>query len=208
MKKQKNFRTPGVPTFGVPTLSKFFFGKPFFFCEICRRATMSSTTDMKVNDEYYTPKDVWYDIQKYIPKGKTIWEPFNTVIDQQSFDSSKTLRGMGFKVIARPYDPQTNKNDFFSSNHGDLVVSNPPFSKKREVLARLKELGKPFILLLPHPTMNTMYFRELFMNDKDFGIIIPRNRIDFNNKRKVSSNCFECLYYCWKVGVRGINWVN
>lgn len=166
-----------------------------------------STTDLKVNDEYYTPKHVWTDIQKYIPKGKTIWEPFNTVRDVRSLDSSKTLKAMGFKVITKPYDPRTNKNDFFNSNHGDVVVSNPPFSMKREVLERLKELGKPFILLLPHPTMNTKYFREMFLKDKDFGIIIPKRRIDFINKRNDSSNCFECSYYCWKVGVRGINWV-
>lgn len=159
------------------------------------------------NDEYYTPKNEWLNIKKYIPKGKKIWEPFNSVENPGSFESSKYLREMGFSVIARPYDAKTGKNDFFKSNHGDIVVSNPPFTLKREVLTRLKELQKPFILILPLPTMNTIYFRKMFMNDKDFGIIIPKKRIDFNNKKNDTSNCFECAFYCWKVGVKGINWI-
>lgn len=166
-----------------------------------------STTDLKVNDEYYTPEYVWSDISKYIPKGKTIWEPFNTVKDKNSLKSSRNLKELGFKVIRKPYDPDTKRNDFFESNHGDIVVSNPPFSMKREVLERLKKIEKPFILLLPHATMNTKYFRDMFLNDKELGIIIPRKRIDFLNKRNDASNCFECSYYCWRVGVRGINWI-
>lgn len=167
-----------------------------------------STTDLKVNDEYYTPEHVWADIKNYIPKGKVIWEPFNTIKDKRSLDSSRNLRSMGFKVVTRSYNPDTNKNDFFSSNYGDIVVSNPPFSMKREVLERLKELNKPFILLLPHATMNTKYFRNMFKSDKDLGIIIPKKRVDFVNKKNDSSNCFECSYYCWKVGVRGLNWIS
>lgn len=158
-------------------------------------------------DEYYTPKEEWLNIQKFIPKGKVIWEPFNNTEDANSFDSAKYLRQMGFKVISRPYNPKTGKNDFFKSDHGDIVVSNPPFTLKREVLLRMKELDKPFILILPLPTMNTIYFRDMFMHEKDFGIIIPKKRIDFKNKINKASNCFECAFYCWKVGVKGINWI-
>jgi len=167
-----------------------------------------STIKLLVNDEYYTPGYVWQDIQKFIPRNKTIWEPFNTVLDKNSMKSSKHLKMLGFDVIVKPYDPITKKNDFFTTNHGDIVCSNPPFAFKREVLIRLKELEKPFILILPHSTMNTQYFRDMFLKDKDFGIIIPKKRIDFLNKKTESSSCFDCLYYCWRVGVRGINWVS
>jgi len=160
------------------------------------------------NDEYYTPKAEWLNIERYIPKGKIIWEPFNNIEDPKSLNSSKYLRRMGFNVISKPYNPKTGNNDFFKSNHGDIVVSNPPFTLKREILTRLKEINKPFILILPLPTMNTIYFRELFMQEKDFGIIIPKKRIDFENKSNKKSNCFECAFYCWKVGVKGINWIN
>ena len=159
------------------------------------------------NDEYYTPKNEWVNIKKFIPNDKTIWEPFNNVGNPDSFNSSKYLRELGFNVISKPYNPRTGRNDFFKSNHGDIVVSNPPFTMKREVLKRLKDLDKPFILILPLPTINTIYFRNMFMNDKDFGIIIPKKRIDFKNKKNLNSNCFECAFYCWKVGVKGIKWI-
>lgn len=167
-----------------------------------------SKSDLKVNDEYYTPDHVWDDIVKFIPTGKVIWEPFNNALNKNSMRSALHMRELGFEVVAKKYNPNTEKNDFFSCNYGDVVVSNPPFSLKREVLTRLKELGKPFILILPHATMNTKYFRELFMQDKEFGIIIPKKRIDFDNKRLEASNCFDCSYYCWKVGVRGLKWIS
>jgi methylase of polypeptide subunit release factors len=38
--------------------------------------------------------------------------------------------------------------DFFANTHlGDLIVSNPPFTKKKEVLETLLRINKPFILL-------------------------------------------------------------
>ncbi len=167
-----------------------------------------STTNLVANDEYYTPPDAWTDIARYIPRDKTIWEPFNTTADPRSLESSEHLRTLGFDVVAAPYDPETGANDFFASDHGDIVVSNPPFTRKRDVLKRLRELGKPFILILPVPTMNTGYFREMFLQDEHLGIIIPRKRINFRNKRNASSNCFECYYYCWRIdGVTGINWI-
>lgn len=166
-----------------------------------------STKDLAKNDEYFTPRHEWRNIQKYIPKNKKIWEPFTNVQLPNSLNSSKYLKEMGFDVIVRPYNPKTGCNDFFKSNHGDIVVSNPPFSLKKEVLQRLKRMNKPFILILPLATMNTGYFREMFMNDKNLGIIVPKKRIDFENKLNPHSACFECLYYCWKVGVSGINWI-
>ena len=167
-----------------------------------------STTNLVANDEYYTPPDAWTDIARYIPRDKKIWEPFNTTVDARSLESSEHLRTLGFDVVAVPYDPETGANDFFASERGDIVVSNPPFTRKRDVLKRLRDLGKPFILILPVPTINTGYFREMFLQDEHLGIIIPRKRINFRNKRNASSNCFECYYYCWRIdGVTGINWI-
>jgi methylase of polypeptide subunit release factors len=31
--------------------------------------------------------------------------------------------------------------DFFENNKGDIIVSNPPFSKVKEVLTRVEEVG-------------------------------------------------------------------
>ena len=107
--------------------------------------------------------------------------------------------------------------DFFEENRGDIIVSNPPFSKSKEVLTRLKELDKPFIIILPSSKINTQYVRSLFMECEDkLQLIIPRKRIHFEKKveGKTPENwknaCnFDCFYYCWKMDLpRDIVWLS
>ena len=151
-----------------------------------------------------TPKYAWENIQHLIPKDKDIWEAF-----YGDGKSGEYLRELGFNVI---YD----KDDFFENNKGDVVVSNPPFSKSKEILTRLVQLNKPFILILPSSKINTQYIRNLFKNQNDkLQIIIPRKRIHFekNIDGKIPDNwknaCnFDCFYYCWKINLdRDIIWL-
>ena len=102
--------------------------------------------------------------------------------------------------------------DFFKNNKGEIIVSNPPFAKIPEVLARMKILDKPFILIMPSSKINTQYFRKLFKNE--IQIIIPKKRIQFiklvngeiDNSKK-SAN-FDCFYYCYKINLdHDINWL-
>lgn len=145
------------------------------------------------HDDYMTPKYAWENIQEYIPKDKVIWEAF-----MGDGKSGEYLEELGFNVIH-------NDNDFFESNEGDIIVSNPPFSKSKEIIERLKELDKPFILILPSSKINTQYFR-LFKNQLQ--IIIPRNRIHFDKQIKGvtpkgwRNACnFDCFYYCYKMNL-------
>ena len=45
-------------------------------------------------------------------------------------------------------------------DRGEVIITNPPFSKTKEVMERLFELDKPFILILPVSKLNTQYFRK------------------------------------------------
>lgn len=156
------------------------------------------------HDDYMTPKYAWEDIKDYIPKDKVIWEAF-----YGDGVSGTHLTELGFKVIHEPID-------FFTENKGDIIVSNPPFSKSHEVLTRLKELGKPFIVIMPCSKINTQYTRGLFCNiDEPLQIIIPRKRIHFLKQVegvvpegwKNACN-FDCFYYCWKMNLpRDIVWL-
>ena len=157
------------------------------------------------HDDYMTPKYAWEDIKKYIPKDKVIWECF-----YGDGASGKILKDMGYNVIHEPID-------FFKEDKGDVLVSNPPFSKKKEVLTRLKQLGKPFIMIMPSSTINTQYTRKLYLNDKSpLQIIIPRKRIQFTKfvngkipKGWINRCNFDCFYYCWKMNLpRDIIWLN
>lgn len=155
------------------------------------------------HDDYMTPKSAWEAIKHLIPKDKVIWEAF-----YGDGTSGSHLKELGFEVI--------NENvDFFSNNLGEVIVSNPPFSKSKEVMKRLKELDKPFILILPSSKINTSYMRENYMN-QGLQIIIPRKRIHFIKliEGEVPKNwknaCnFDCFYYCYKIGLeRDIVWLN
>jgi len=151
-----------------------------------------------------TPKHAWESILHIIPKNKIIWEAF-----YGDGASGKYLTELGFDVIHEPID-------FFEEDRGDIIVSNPPFSICKEVLQRIKDLGKPFILILPTSKINTQYFRKIFENEDDpIQIVIPRKRIHFtkliNGKipEGYKSTCnFDCFYYCWKIDLdRDITWL-
>ena len=147
------------------------------------------------HDDYMTPKYAWEWIKDFIPKDKVIWEAF-----YGDGESGKILSDLGFNVIHE-------ETDFFTNNLGDVIVSNPPFSKKKEVMTRLKEIDKPFIIICPSSMINTKYIRNLFKDDR-LQIIIPNKRINFKKliDGKVPDNwgdrCnFDCFYYCWKMNL-------
>jgi len=150
-----------------------------------------------------TPKSAWENIQHLIPKDKVIWEAFYG--DGQS---GKDLQDLGFNVIHEPVD-------FFDNNFGDIIVSNPPFSKSKEIMKRLCELDKPFIIIMPSSKINTSYFRKNFKN-KGLQIIIPQKRIHFTKHingvvpENWKNSCnFDCFYYCYKMNFdNDIVWLN
>ena len=155
------------------------------------------------HQDYMTPKYAWENIKDYIPKDKIIWEAF-----YGDGKSGKYLRELGFNVIHEDID-------FFKENRGDIIVSNPPFNGVKQILERLKEINKPFILIMPVSKINTKYFREFFMNNDKLQIIIPRKRINFIklvNGEPVENwkdRCnFDCFYYCYKIGLKDdITWL-
>ncbi len=151
------------------------------------------------HDDYMTPKYAWENIKQYIPNDKVIWEAF--------FGDGKSgnyLKELGFNIIHEEID-------FFENNLGEIVVSNPPFTKCPEILQRLKELEKPFILIMPSSKINTQYFRKLFSNTEEpIQIIIPIKRIQFiKDGKDLKNKCnFDCFYYCYKIGLeRDIIWL-
>lgn len=146
------------------------------------------------HDDYQTPRSAWEAIRPYIPTDKTIWEPFYC-----DGKSGEIMRDMGYNVIHR-------KEDFFENNHGDIVVSNPPYSMKRQVLERLIRLDKPFILLMPLATLACRYMRALVGDS--IQLIIPPKRIEFIKMAdgipvKVATHCsFDTIYFCWKMSLQ------
>jgi len=164
-------------------------------------AAFTQETFLK-HDDYMTPKTAWEDIKQYIPRDKIIWEAF-----YGNGDSGKYLTELGFNVIHQSID-------FYKENKGEIIVSNPPFSDCKKIMKRLKDLDKPFILIMPSSKINTSYFRDNFM-DKKIQLIIPKKRIQFIKlvdgkvPEKYKSDCnFDCFYYCYKINLENdITWL-
>lgn len=80
----------------------------------------------------------------------------------------------------------------------DILVSNPPFSKKDAVLRRAYELNKPFALLLPANSIQGKTRFEIFKNDVQ--MLCFDQRIDFMNPKHMESPVkgtpFGSAYFC------------
>lgn len=142
---------------------------------------------VKKDDNYETPESAWNEIFSFLPekyKSMKIWDPFY-------------CNGTCINFLQK-YDFIHKNEDFFKYNTGDIIISNPPFSIKKDVLKRLKILNKPFILIMPSDTINRRYF-----DFDDIQIVVPKKRIHFIKESKQTNNCyFDCFYYCWKIGLK------
>lgn len=65
----------------------------------------------------------------------------------------KLLESAGHEVIVTHIDNGQNFFYYEPEEHYDYIISNPPFSCKDAILARLSELNKPYAILLPLPTL-------------------------------------------------------
>lgn len=85
---------------------------------------------IRANDERYTPRYAVLPIIKYLPQKAVIWCPFDT----ENSEFVLTLKENGFKVT---HSHIVNGDDFYTyePEYWDIIVSNPPLSNKRQILA-------------------------------------------------------------------------
>lgn len=145
-------------------------------------------------NERYTPFYAVRPLLQYLPKDKIIWCPFDE--DWSAF--VKVLREEGgLTVINSSLDKGQNFFDF-EPDEWDIIVSNPPFSKKKEVFERLTLLGKPYALLLPLDTLQGNCYFKYFRDSLQLLIFDERTEYfqypDFEKtKRGVA---FTSAYFC------------
>lgn len=122
-------------------------------------------------DECYTPAIMVYPIIEYLKKGSTIWCPFDT----EKSEFVKVFTKEEFNVI---HSHIWEGKDFFTyepSEPCDYIISNPPFTKKLDVLRRLYNMGKPFAMILGLPILNYQDIGEFFL-DKNLELLIFAKR--------------------------------
>lgn len=152
---------------------------------------LTAATD-KASDEVFTPRYAVMPIVKYIKKDSVIWCPF----DEEDSEYVKVLRENGFKVIVTHI---INGQNFFEyePEEYDVIISNPPFSIKDDILKRLDELKKPYAMLLPLPTLQG---QKRFKYLKDTEALIFDKRVNFfkdkTTKEIMKGISFASIYIC------------
>ena len=133
-------------------------------------------------DEYFTRKEDAEIIADHIIKlPLKVWLPFN---DSDSV-WGPVLRSRGFDVVA-------TDGDFFTTPPPEgvqCIISNPPFSLKKEVMNRIKHLNLRFALILPFQWLNDGVPLEY-----GHQVMFFRQRMHFNTldgvANKPRANCF------------------
>lgn len=150
-------------------------------------STWLNTNSFQERDEYYTPKSLVSLIIPYLEKGKTVWCPFDT----ENSEFVLTLKENGFNVI---YSHLAYGQDFFKyepNENYDYIISNPPFSRKLEVLDRLYKLNKPFAMILPLPMLNYQEVGQFFL-DKPLQLLIVDKKVSFDGNTASFNNSYFC----------------
>ena len=140
------------------------------------------------NDENYTPAYAVEPLLKYLPKDKIIWCPFDTADSEYV----KVLKAHGYNVVYSHIDAG---QDYYSyePEQWDIMVSNPPFTGKRQIFERALGFGKPFALLMANTWLNDSAPKQLF-KDVDLQLLMFEQRIQFSDEKKItfSSSYFYC----------------
>jgi hypothetical protein len=151
------------------------------------------------NDKYNTFDYAVEPILEFIPIGAVVWCPF----DKQDSEFVKQISKTN-KVIFSHID---NGQDFFEyepKEHWDIMISNPPFTNKKEIFQRALSFEKPFALIMTMNWLNDGGVFQVF-NNTEFELMIFNKRMKFDmkyqnteDKKDNRSPSFGSGYYCHK----------
>lgn len=125
------------------------------------------------SDYYQTPPQATALLTPYLKKDWVVWEP---AAGRRAI--ANVLEPAVKRVICTDildgFDFLTDKPDF----EFDCIVTNPPFSKKDQFLARCYQYGKPFALLMPITALASQGRTDLYAR---YGIqlLIPDRRVNY-----------------------------
>lgn len=169
------------------------------------RKKKSFKRNFNVQDEYYTPSclvnclipylQTWiYNFTNKEGRAPTIWLPFDTVESKYYTILDKTFDEDA--VIIRSHLNEDLDFFTFQPDQFDIIISNPPFSKKKDIFERIiYDLKKPFVLLMNMMAINYQEIGGLFQNvGDDIQFLIPDKKVSFDGH--TSSFCSG--YVCYK----------
>lgn len=169
------------------------------------RKKKSFNRNFNVQDEYYTPSclvnclipylQTWiFNFNKKNDRDPIIWLPFDTEDSKYYQILEKTFKEDAIIIRSHLNDGK----DFFTyqPEQFDIIISNPPFSKKKEIFERIIfDFKKPFVLLMNMMAINYQVIGNLFQSvGEDIQFLIPDKKVSFDGH--TSSFCSG--YVCYK----------
>ena len=127
---------------------------------------MITVRDMSKNDELWTPPSAVRPILDHVGHADTVWE-----MCPGSGQMVEYMKEEGYDVWSMAADGLTHQ-----PQEWDVIITNPPWSKKHLFLERCVKLGRPFALLLPIRTLGVR--RCQIWMDK-VSILFLSKRVDF-----------------------------
>jgi hypothetical protein len=148
------------------------------------------------NDECYTPAYGVEPILAHLPKGAVVWCPFDT--EESQF--VKLSRAAGHHVVHSHIADGKDFMTYEPAEHWDVIISNPPFTNKRETFARALTFNKPFALIMANTWLNDAAPKQLF-RDKDLQLLMFDKRMEFlqGDGRVNNKITFSSSYFCWNL---------
>ena len=153
------------------------------------------------SDECMTPRYLVIPIVKYIlwyernlGRSVKVWLPFDT--KDSEFVKVFTEVGIDFEA-----SHIKDGKDFFTyqPDSWDIIVSNPPFKKKKEFFDRALSFNKPFALVMAMTWLNDATVYKLFSGyGKDLQILSFDKRTHFLNDKgeDMGRPSFGSSYFC------------
>ena len=146
------------------------------------------------NDEMHTPSYAVVPILKFIKPEWVVWCPFDTKESEFVRLISKTN-----KVIFSHIGEGQDFYNYEPTQHWDCLISNPPFTNKRQIFERALSFGKPMALLMSNTWLNDKYSKWVFYEARrDMQLLLFDKRIKYSNPEGVVENkiTFSSSYYC------------
>lgn len=146
------------------------------------------------NDECYTKR---YAVEPLLPylenfRNKIIWCPFDTA----DSEFVKVFQENGFNVVFSHID---FGQDFYNyePEKWDILISNPPFTRKKEIFERALSFNKPICLLMTLAWLNDSAPAKIF-EKKELQLLMFKQRMQFNrNDNQKKQINFSSAYFCW-----------
>jgi hypothetical protein len=137
-----------------------------------------------MGDDYETPRRAYEEIAPFV--AGRVYDPFFcTGACKQYMEEA-----FGGEVL------HENRDAFERIDRGlfDMIVTNPPFSRKYEVIEYLAGYEKPCMILLPFETICTLKYKALHRDG--WQLIVPSRRIQYEQGGRAVRTNFHSIWLC------------